>query len=49
MKDIIITMFLIFAIGKAGRIGNFSGHEDDELFKGTMHYFHSYELFSHKN
>ena len=28
---------------------NYSGHEDHELFEGTMHYFYCYELFSHKN
>lgn len=47
MKDFIIAMmFFILAVGEAGGKGNFSGHEDDdELFEGTMHYFHCYELF----
>ena len=50
MKDFIITMmFLIFAVGETEGKGNFSSHEDDELFEGTMHYFHCYELFWHKN
>lgn len=44
MKNFIITIFLIFAIGKAGGKGNSS-----ELSEGIMHYFHSYALFSHKN
>lgn len=43
MKNFIITIFLIFAIGKAGGKGNSS-----ELSEGIMHYFHSYALFSHK-
>lgn len=42
MKDYIITMFFIFLIGKAEGKGNNSSHEDDELFKGTMPYFHCY-------
>lgn len=45
MKDFIISMLLIFAIEKVGGKGNFSGHEGDELFKGTMHYFYSYDYF----
>ena len=49
MKEFIIAMFLILAIGKAGGKGNSSHHEDDDLFKGIMHYFYSYALVSHKN
>lgn len=41
MKDFIVTVFAIVAIGKVGGKGNSSDSKDDQPFKGKERYLHS--------